>query len=79
MGNLTQEELDYYEAPDDLAMTWEEDRSIDEDTSWRIVIMAEADVRDRRKKRPESDFKSHAEYKLYLLCLYDASLRADRR
>lgn len=69
--------LSYYkDIPKGIKVTAED--NIDSDRWDKICYTAESDVVNRQPKKKESDFKSKGEYKLYLLSVYSAALRAER-
>lgn len=75
-NRLTKEQLNYYEQGlDDVKFSAEDDKQVDIERQERIGIIAQDDVSNRRKKRSASSFNNNAEYKLYLLSVYEAAYR----
>ena len=66
---LTREEISYYEG--DRRVECPEDDYKQVAIPDEIAKKAEFDVVTRRKKRPREDFVNDAEYRLYLVTLYD--------
>lgn len=71
MRKLTKEEIAYYKDVDNVKIGGQYTKEALD----RIELMAYEDIDKGRKKRTKSDFKSVAEYNLYLVSVFDIADR----
>lgn len=71
---LTEEDFNYYMSGcEGLKFTGDDADNVDNDAIDAIPKLAQSDVIAGEKKKERSYFKNEAEYKLYLLSVYDVA------
>ena len=73
---LTAEEIAYYKK-NTPTMSSNELGQVEEERVEPIIAQATNDVLNKKQKRSRGGFKNEAEYKFYLLSVYDAADRAE--
>lgn len=76
---LTSEQIKYYKKfSNGVKLTAKDFLNFDSDRGDSIEAQATMDVATASAVRKASDFKSEAEYKWYVLCVYNAAMMAER-